>query len=64
MKEKRLKEMGYKLISVSECEFQPSEEIEINNIIKCNNKYKMISNSKFIFKDIIAYLSPGTTLEK
>ena len=24
----------------------------------------MISNGKFIFKDIIAYLSPGTSLEK
>jgi hypothetical protein len=64
MKEERLKELGYNVINVFECEFQPSEEIEINNIIKCNNKYKMISNGKFIFKDIIAYLSPGTSLEK
>ena len=52
------------MIAVSECEFHPLEEIEINNIIKCNNKYKMISNGKFIFKDIIAYLSPGTSLGK
>jgi hypothetical protein len=57
-----LKELGYNVVSVSEYEFNPSEEIEINNIFKCNNKYKMISNGKFIFKDIIAYLSPGTSL--
>jgi G:T-mismatch repair DNA endonuclease (very short patch repair protein) len=64
MKEERLKELGYNVISVSECEFNPPDEIEINNIIKCNNKYKMISNGKFIFKVIIAYLSSGTSLEK
>jgi hypothetical protein len=63
-KEERLKKLGYDVICVSECEFNPLEEIEINNIIKCNTKYKMISNGKFIFKDIIAYLSPGTSLEK
>jgi G:T-mismatch repair DNA endonuclease (very short patch repair protein) len=64
MKEKRLRELGYNVKSVSECEFNPSEDIEINNIIKCNNKYKMISNGEFIFKDIVVYLSPGTSLEK
>ncbi|CAF3781358.1 unnamed protein product [Rotaria socialis] len=64
MKEEKLKVLGYNVISVSECEFNPPDEIEIDNIIKCNNKYKMISNGKFIFKDIIAYLSPGTSLEK
>jgi G:T-mismatch repair DNA endonuclease (very short patch repair protein) len=32
MKEKKLKELGYNVISVSECDFNPSEEIEINNI--------------------------------
>ena len=36
----------------------------INNIIKSNNRYKMISNGKFIFIDILAYLSQGTSLDE
>ena len=38
--------------------------IQINNLIKSNNRYKMISNGKFIFKDILAYLSQGTSLDE
>jgi G:T-mismatch repair DNA endonuclease (very short patch repair protein) len=61
-KEERLKELGYNVVSKWECDFRPNEDIEINNIIKCNNKYRMISNGKFAFKDVMAYLAPGTSL--
>jgi hypothetical protein len=63
-KENELMRMGYKIVSIWGGQFQPSEDIEINNIIKCNNKYRMISNGKYIFKDLIAYLAPETSLTK
>lgn len=63
-KESKLKQMGYKVKSIWSCEFQPPKDIELNDIIKCNNKYKMISNGSFSFKDIQSYLAPGTSLDK
>ena len=63
-KESNLKQMGYKVKSIWNCEFQAPKDIELNDIIKCNNKYRMISNGSFSFKDIQAYLAPGTSLDK
>jgi G:T-mismatch repair DNA endonuclease (very short patch repair protein) len=64
IKRKNLKVMGYSVISIWECQFESKTGIQINNIIKSNNRYKMISNGKFIFKDILAYLSQGTSLDE
>jgi len=50
-----LMQMGYKVFSIWGCQFQPSKDIEINNIIKCNNKYRMISNGKYVFKELIVW---------
>ncbi len=63
-KESNLKQMGYKVKSIWSCEFQTPKDIELNDIIKCNNKYRMISNGSFSFKDIQSYLAPGTSLDK
>ncbi len=56
-RENDLKCRGYSVVSIWECQFECKAGIQINNIIKSNNRYKMISNGKFIFKDILAYLS-------
>jgi hypothetical protein len=58
-----LKQMGFKVKSIWGCEFITPREVQVNDIIKCNNKYSMISNGLFAFKDIMAYLSPNTSLE-
>ncbi|OAJ39748.1 hypothetical protein BDEG_23574 [Batrachochytrium dendrobatidis JEL423] len=63
-KEAKLKQMGYGMKSVWGCEFRMPTNEEINGIIKCNNKCRMISNGSFTFKDILAYLAPNTSLEK
>ena len=52
--------MGYNVKSIWGCQFNPFNDIEITDIIKCNNKYRMISNGKYI--DFIAFLSLETTL--
>ena len=63
-RENDLKCMGYSVVSIWECQFECKAGIQINNVIKSNNRYKMISNGKFIFKDILAYLSQGTSLDE
>ena len=62
-KEATLKAKGYNIKSIWGCQFKVPDNIEYNDIIKCNNKYKMISNGSFMFKDIIAYLPPGTSFD-
>ena len=61
-RENDLKCMGYSVVSIWEGQFECKAGIQINNVIKCNNRYKMIS--KFIFKDILAYLSQGTSVDE
>jgi G:T-mismatch repair DNA endonuclease (very short patch repair protein) len=61
-KEERLKRLGYNVISKWGCQFK-ANDIEVSDIIKVNNRYRMISNGKFIFKDILSFLSPNTSLE-
>ena len=56
--------MGYSVVYIWECQFECKAGIQINNVIKSNNRYKMISNGKFILKDILAYLSQGTSLDE
>jgi G:T-mismatch repair DNA endonuclease (very short patch repair protein) len=61
-KEEHLKRLGYNVISKWSCQFK-GNEIEVNDIIKVNNRYRMISNGKFIFKDILSFLSPNTSVD-
>jgi hypothetical protein len=63
-KESRLKELGFDVVSKWDCSFQPPKGMELKGIIKQNNCYRMISNGKFSFKDIIAFVSPNTSLEQ
>ena len=63
-RENNLKAMDYSVVSIWECQFESKTGIQINNVIKSNNRYKMISNRKFIFKDILVYLSQGTSLDE
>jgi G:T-mismatch repair DNA endonuclease (very short patch repair protein) len=58
-KEEHLKRLGYKVISKWGCQFKGNDN-EVNDIFKVNNRYRMISNGKFIFKDILSFLSPNT----
>eukprot|EP00158_Paraphelidium_tribonemae_P000621 Partr_v1_DN22998_c0_g1_i3_m42543 putative protein Hydra magnipapillata len=61
-KEHHLKQLGYTVISKWECDFVPNADAEVSNIIKCNNKYRMISNGQYSFRDITGFLSAGTAL--
>jgi hypothetical protein len=45
-------------------EFQAPKPVEVNDIIKCNNKYQMISNGSFAFKDILGFPPPNTSFDK
>jgi hypothetical protein len=63
-KETRLKELGFNVVSKWDCSFQSPKGMELKGIIKQNNCYRMISNGKFSFKDIIAFVSPNTSLEQ
>lgn len=63
-KEGNLKQMGYKIKSKWGCEFQKPKNVQVNDIIKCNNKYRMISNGSFAFKDILAFQPPNTSFDK
>ena len=63
-KKSNLENLGFSVISKWECEFKCPEGIEVTGIIKQNNRYRMISNGAFIFKDAMNYLAPGTSLEK
>jgi hypothetical protein len=63
-KETNVKQMGYFVKAIWGCEFTAPANNEVNAIIKCNNKYRMISNGAFAFKDILAYLAPNTSLDK
>jgi hypothetical protein len=61
-KKTALQQMGYKIKSIWGCEFQGN--VKVNDIIKCNNKYRMISNGEFAFKDILAFQPPNTSFDK
>ena len=63
-KEGNLKQMGYKIKSIWGCEFQAPINVQVNDIIKCNKKYGMISNGSFAFKDILAFQPPNTSFDK
>ncbi|OAJ44810.1 hypothetical protein BDEG_28002 [Batrachochytrium dendrobatidis JEL423] len=43
-------------------EFQEPKNVQVNDIIKCN-KYRMISNGSFAFKDILAFQPPNTSFD-
>jgi hypothetical protein len=62
-KEDILIQLGYRVVSKWECQFKQPPSNEITGIIKQNNSYKMISNGKFSFKDIMAFLGPGTSYD-
>jgi hypothetical protein len=62
-RENVLKSMGHSVVFILDCQFDSKEVVHVNNIIKCNNRYKMISNGKFVFKDILGYLAQGTSLK-
>lgn len=49
-KESNIKQVGYKVKIIWSCEFQTPKDIELNDIIKCNNKYRMLSNGSFPLK--------------
>jgi hypothetical protein len=63
-KEATLRKMGYNVTSIWGCEFIEPKDMELNDIIKCNNKYRVISSGQFCFRDISAFLEPGTSLDK
>jgi hypothetical protein len=63
-KEASLREMGYNVTSIWSCEFIEPKDMELNDIIKCNNKYRVISSGQFCFRDISAFLEPGSSLDK
>ena len=63
-KRSKLKSLGYRVKSQRECEFKCTNGIEVKGIIKQNNRYRMIANGKFIFKDVMNYLAPGYSLDK
>lgn len=63
-KEASLREMGYNVRSIWGCDFKEPKDMELNDIIKCNNKYRVISSGQFCFRDISAFLELGTSLDK
>jgi hypothetical protein len=58
--EANLKQIRYNVKAIWGCQFAIPANNE-DDIIKCNNKYRMISNGSFAFKDILA---PNTSLDK
>lgn len=62
-KTENLIKMGYTVVSKWDCQFNAPPSMELTGIVKQNNAYKMISNGRFSFRDLMAYLAPATSFD-